>query len=185
MSEDTKTKRPAGDGGDKSADKPPATVKPGVVAAALAAAKPANWTPSSEARFMTSVEFKAPQVWYCPEAGTPFEHLLIPDYWANLSKRLVHNAHIHVDAEDGSYYAELKVLKVGQGFAKVFVLRHVALADAGADPTVTEGYEIQFRGPIMKHRVVRLKDNVVLKSGLDSWDDAAAWLRDHKKMLAA
>ena len=138
----------------------------------------------AEARFMTSNEYKAPHCWACPDAGTPFTELLKPAYWANI-KKLPTNAHIHVDAEDGSYYAELKVLKVGQGFAKVFVLRHVELEEAGADPAVTDGYEIQFRGPIVKHRVVRLKDGHVLKDKLDTWDDANGWLRDHKRMLAA
>lgn len=141
-----------------------------------------NFTPASESRFMTSAEYKAPIVWYCPEAGTPFEHLLRPEYWASI-KKLQTNAHIYVDAEDGSYWAELKVLKVGQGYAKVMALRHVELSAAGADPTVPDGYEIQFRGPIVKHRVIRLKDGHVLKQGLDTEDEARAWLRDHKRLL--
>lgn len=148
------------------------------------AEKPERFVPASESRFMTSVEYKAPLVWYCPEAGTPFEHLLRPEYWASI-KLLRTNAHVYVDAEDGSYFAELKVLKVGQGYAKVHVLRHEELAVATADPSIPDGYEIQFRGPIVKHRVVRLKDSHVLKQGLDTEDDARDWLRQHKRMLAA
>lgn len=142
-----------------------------------------RFVPAAESRFMTSAEYKAPIVWYCPEAGTPFEHLLRPEYWASI-KQLRTNAHIYVDAEDGSYWAELKVLKIGQGYAKVMKLRHVELTAAGPDPTVPDGYEIQFRGPITKHRVIRLKDGHVLKQGLDTEDDARMWLRDHKKLLA-
>jgi hypothetical protein len=141
-----------------------------------------NFVPASEARFMTSVEYKSPLCWYCPVVGTPFEHLLRPEYWASI-KKLPINAHVYIDTEDCSYWAELKVLKVGQGFAKVFVLRHIELTAAGADPQVIDGYDIQWTGPIDKHRVLRTKDGHVLKQGLDTWDDASAWLRDYKKML--
>lgn len=142
-----------------------------------------RFVPASESRFMTSVEYKSPLVWYCPEIDTPLEHLLRPEYWANI-KQLRTNAHIYVDAEDGSWWAELKVIKVAQGYAKVHLLRHIELAAASADPSVPDGYEIQFRGQIVKHRVVRLKDGHVLKQGLDSEDDARQWLRDYKRMLA-
>lgn len=179
MSED-KMLAPKSDAAKPEKPKPAAADKP----APATTDKPERFIPAAESRFMTSVEYKAPLVWYCPEAGTPLEHLLRPEYWASI-KQLRTNAHIYVDAEDGSYWAELKVLKVGQGFAKVMVLRHVDLADAGADPSIADGYDIQFRGPIVKHRVVRLKDNHVLKQGLDTEEDARAWLRDHKKMLAA
>lgn len=138
----------------------------------------------AEARFMTSNEYKAPHCWACPAAGTPYSELLKPEYWANI-KKLPVNAHIHVDAEDGSYYAELKVLKVGQGYAIVMPLRHVELAQAGAGPAVPDGFEVQFLGPIKQHRVVRLKDGHVLKDGLPTEDAARDWLRDHKRMLAA
>jgi hypothetical protein len=145
--------------------------------------KPERFIPASESRFMTSAEYKAPIVYYQPESDTPFEHLLRPEYWANI-KRLHTNVHIYVDAEDGSYWAELKVLKVGQGYAQVMVFRHVVLAAPGPDPMTPDGYEIQFRGPIVKHRVLRLKDGHVLKQALDSEEDARDWLRDYKKMLA-
>ena len=161
-----------------------AKTKPAAAAVAAKPDAPERFIPASESRFMTSVEYKSPLVWYCPEAGTPFEHLLRPEYWASIKKMPV-NAHVYVDAEDASYWAELKVLKTGQGFAKVMVLRHIALADAGADPAIADGYEIQFRGPILQHRVVRLKDGQVVKQGLTTHDDAVAWLRDHKRMLAA
>lgn len=169
----------------KSAAAPAPQTKPKPVAAAAAPDKPERFTPASESRFMTSVEFKAPQVWYCPEHGTPLAHLLRPEYWASLSRKLPVNAHIHVDAEDGSYYAELKVLKVGQGYAVVMPLRHIEISADVRTPEVEDGYEIQWRGQIVKHRVVRKKDGHVLKQGLDTADDAAAWLRDHKKALAA
>lgn len=160
----------------------PAGPLPGQFVAPPAAAE--RFIPASESRFMTSAEYKAPIVWYCPEAGTPYEHLLRPEYWASI-KGLRANAHIYVDAEDGTYWAELKVIKVGQGFAKVVEFRHIELAAASADPSVPDGYEIQFRGPLVKNRIVRLKDGHVLKQGLDSEEEARLWLRDHKKMLAA
>ena len=138
----------------------------------------------AEAAFMTSNEYKAPHCWACPAAGTPYAEILKPEYWANI-KKLPINAHIHVDSEDGSYYAELKLLKVAQGYAIVMPLRHVVLDRAGSAPVVADGFDVQFLGPIKMFRVVRLKDGHVLKDGLATEDAARDWLRDHKRMLAA
>lgn len=148
-------------------------------------AKPERFIPASESRFQTSSDFGSPVTSYVPEAGTPFEHLLRPEYWANI-KALKARCRIWVEAEDGTYVAELYVLKVGQGYAKVVTLPGYpfALPGVSADPSVPDGYEIQFRGHMVKHRVVRLKDGHVLKQGLDTFEDAQAWLRDHKRMLA-
>lgn len=147
-------------------------------------AKPERFIAASESRFASSAEFTFPQVSYIPEAGTPLEHLLRPEYWANI-KKLHAGCRIWVFAEDESFWAELLVRKVGQGYAKVQVLRDGKLEQPSADPKLTDGYDIEYRGPIVKHRVVRKKDGAVLKQGLDTFEDAVAWLRDHKRMLAA
>jgi hypothetical protein len=145
---------------------------------------PERYVPAAEARFSTSAEFTFPQVSYIPAAGTPLEHLMRPEYWANV-KQLKAGCRIWVFAEDESYWAELLVRRVGQGYAKVQTLRSGRLDEGGEAPQLADGYDIQFRGPVVKHRIVRMKDGHVLKSGLDSYEDAAAWLRDHKRMLAA
>lgn len=172
----TKTTGAAGAGADASAS---ASKKPDA-----APEKPVRFIPAKESLFATSVDFTFPMCSYIPEAGTPLEHLMRPEYWANI-KQLKAGVRIWVFAEDESYWAELLVRRVGQGYAKVQELRSGELDARGEDPKLTDGYEIQFRGAVTKHRIVRNKDGQVLKQGLDSHEDAVAWLRDHKRMLAA
>lgn len=151
---------------------------------AATAAPDAPFVPAAESRFSTSADFIAPMTAYVPATGTPLEHLMRPEYWASI-KQLKAGCRIWVIAEDESYWAELLVRKVGQGYAKVQALRSGALQEPVVELPEGEGYEIQFRGAIIKHRVVRLSDKQVLKQGLDTYEEAAAWLRDHKRMLAA
>lgn len=161
---------------------------PPAPAATHPAPAPARFIAAAESRFASSAEFKEPTVWYCPEAGTPFEHLLQPEYWASI-RRLHAGCHIYVHAEDGSYWAHLFVDRVGQGYADVLVFDFKDLPALRADrpkraSSSADGYEIEFRGPITKWRVVRTKDHHELKRGLDTEDEARLWLRDHKRMLA-
>lgn len=183
MSEPITDAKAAAAASDAAKPKTEARAKP-ELKAAPAPAKPERFIAASESRFATSVEFTFPMVSYIPEAGTPLEHVLRPEYWASI-RQLKAGCRVWVFAEDEAYYAELLVRKVGQGFAKMQLLRSGELDAASADPALTDGYDIQYRGPVVKHRVVRLKDGHVLKQGLDTFEDASAWLRDHKRMLAA
>lgn len=146
--------------------------------------KPKRFTPASESRFDTSADFKFPLTSYIVEAGTPLAEVMKPEYWANITL-LRAGCRIWVYAEDESFWAELFVRRVGQGYALVHELRSGQLGARADAPTPTEGYEIQFRGPVVKHRVVRKSDGHVLKQGLDSEEDARLWLREHKRVMAA
>ena len=143
----------------------------------------APFVPAKEDRFATSAEFTFPLVSYIPAAGTPLEHLLRPEYWAGI-KKLKTGCRIWVQSEDDVYWAELLVRKVGQGYAKVQLLRDGVL-DMPVIDAVDSGYEIEYRGAIVKHRVVRKSDGHCLKQGMDSFEEASRWLLEHKRMLAA
>lgn len=147
---------------------------------------PEPFVAAEESRFATSAEFVSPLTSYVPAAGTPPEHLLRPGYWASI-KALRSRCRIWIEEESGAYVGELYVLKTGQGYAVTQWLPGypMRIAAVPAMPSTPDGYVIEYRGHIVKHRVVRTKDNQVLKQGLDNYDDAAMWLRDHKRMLAA
>lgn len=143
-----------------------------------------RFVPASESRFMASSEYGSPETSYIPESGTPAEHLLRPEYWASI-KALRTNVRIWVTAEDGAYVGMLLVQKAAQGYAIVCWLPGYPFVppSVGANLAVADGYDIQHRGLIVKWRIVRLKDGHVLKQGLDTEDEARAWLRDHKRLL--
>lgn len=151
---------------------------------------PERFLPASESRFHTSVEFRFPVTSYVPQSGTPFDHLLRPEYWANI-KRLQAGCEIVVVAEDNSYRARLYVDRVGQGYAIVLPLEVHNLTELRRDavkPEVTgegKAYAIEHCGPVTKWRVVRSRDGHVLKDKLDTEHDAQSWLRDYVKAVAA
>lgn len=168
--------------------KTPAQAKADEHKAEPKAAKPAKaderFIQASESRFSTSAEFTFPLTSYIPVAGTPLHHLLRPEYWAGV-KQLKAGCRIWVVPEDEAWFAELLVRKAGQGYAKVQILRTGELDSVAVGAEPADGFEIQFRGPLIKHRIVRVLDGHVLKDKLESYEDATLWLREHRKMLAA
>lgn len=125
-------------------------------------------------------------IWYVtPEHGTPFDAVIDPKYWAHVSARMRPRDRIEVDAEDGTYFAELMVIDAGRLFAKVKVLRKhdfeskESVTDAGPD------FEVKYAGPHAKWRVLRKSDRAVLKEGCEDKQAALTWAQEHSKALAA
>lgn len=117
-----------------------------------------------------------------PEAGTPFEHLLRQEYWANIAAKLRPGDNIIAFAEDGAWRAELIVWQVGQAWARVSG-EAVARPDFGAAPKAAEElFEISYT-PHKKHRVIRIADRIELKSGFDTPEEARRWLLDYQRAL--
>ena len=114
-----------------------------------------------------------------PEHGTPFEEILKEGYWAHVSVKMKPGDRIEVRAEDGSYYAELIVQDAGRLYAKVAVLRHVALdfVEVTEGGLSAGGMEVAWKGPQLKWCVLRGKDR--LKDGMDK-GAAIQWMQSHK-----
>lgn len=119
-----------------------------------------------------------------PEAGTPFEDVLKPGYFANIASKLHPTDIIEVRPEEGSYYAELIVWNAGKAHANVSPVMHVK-RPSGMTMKIVEGFEVEFRaGPTM-YRVVRASDGTEIKSGFSNPDDATDWLIANRKQFAA
>lgn len=119
-------------------------------------------------------------VWYvCPEHGTPYEALFDPSYWSHVSVKMKPTDEIKVKAEDGSYSALLEVQDAGKLYAKVTEIwhkKHEAVEVTQGGITV-EGYEVKWRGPILRWCVLRGKD--CLKDGMEK-GAAISWMQSHK-----
>lgn len=118
-----------------------------------------------------------------PELNTPYEELFDPQYWAHVSAKFRPGDRIEVEAEDGSYYAELRVMDAGTLYAKVAELRKVDFDDnvvVGDSPAMS-GYEVKWRGPIMKWSVLRGKDSI--REGEQTKGAAHSWLAEHIKVV--
>jgi hypothetical protein len=124
-------------------------------------------------------------VWYVtPEYGTPVEALLEPQFWAHVSAKMRPRDRIEVDAEDGSYFVELRVEDAGRLFAKVVVLRRVDLVVAEAVEQLPD-YKVMWAGPHAKWRIVRAVDKGLVKDGLETRQAAELYLTSHVKAMAA
>ena len=104
-----------------------------------------------------------------------FEDTLNPSFWANVTDRMRVCDKIDVFDAKGRIYAELLVRAVAQsrpihgtkGGARVQVLRHVELEPLERRVRPVE-YKVEFRGPAELWCVIRISDDVAMKSHLDS-----------------
>ena len=128
------------------------------------------------------VEHTRMTYFYAPEAGFDPAGLLEPGYWANVSKDLRAGDEILVVPDDQSWRAHLFVRSAGKVEALVQCLSMIALGEE----VETQGgaYAVKFRGRA-KWAVVVDATGEVVKDGLATKEDAAAWMMQHTKAMAA
>lgn len=103
--------------------------------------------------------------------------VLESDYWTHC-KMLKAKDRIEAIAKDGTWFADLLVVNVGQQGAKLKVLHYVGLTENKQEAMSADGFKVEFAGR-HKWRVVRLQDHEVMHSGEDSRESAQAWLNAH------
>jgi hypothetical protein len=122
------------------------------------------------------------------ENGVTFDEVVKPEFWAHVAAKLKANDHIEVVAENGEYFGELLVIDSGRLWAKVAVLRFVELAaqevPAALLTSAASGYRVEYKGPTLKHVVIRLSDNQIVQEGIPRKNEAELWVAEHVKALA-
>lgn len=143
-----------------------------------------------------------------PEPNETLEDVLDSKYWVHAAARLKPHSVIEVVPQDGSYYAELFVHSCDRTFARVLLLRVVvfdkeamdAVSKAAKTPAKgTSGksedkgpkpipennkgahHYVDWGGPQLKGRVIRLEDKQVVKHGFASIDEARSWMVTHEE----
>jgi hypothetical protein len=108
--------------------------------------------------------------------------VLNPGYWAHaiMEKPFQPYDHIEVREESGLWILELTVLEVGLNWAKVFVLHKHDIADVPATIPAPLLHKVEFKGPQLKHVVIRLSDSAIVKDGFSKLTDALAWMKQHE-----
>lgn len=115
--------------------------------------------------------------------GTTIESVTDPGFWAHVAAKLRPFDRIEVREDTGAYWAELLVLSADRLWAKVHVLQcHELDAVQVAD---NAEYEVMWRGPHHKHSVIRKADRSMVKHGFASKAEAATWMANHAKAMAA
>lgn len=114
--------------------------------------------------------------------GDGIDVITKPEYWIHVSRQLKRMDVIDVLPEDESYYAELLVLSVGVGYAKVMVLREIQLntvEDGDSDIT-----EVKYGGIHNRWTVVRKSDHAVLQTGIKDKAEAVAAAANYERVVA-
>lgn len=126
-----------------------------------------------------------------PEEGTTLEDVLRPEYWSHVAKGIIPTepCKIEVWFKDTKRYVLLAVVASGPLWANVKVMQDVMLttADAAAEDNAPEpeDFKALHKGSVAKWVVKRLSDGALLINGLQSKEEANAWIEAHKKSLAA
>lgn len=142
---------------------------------------------SLKERNLTLAEFGKNHYVANTELGVTPEDLLKPSYWAHVSPKFKPLDTVEARAEDGSFYAQLIVRDRGRNWAKVAFLPGYPLmfSDIVDVPTmdVAGEYEVVWKGPQYKFRVMRKSDNHIMKEGFTDKESARKWVLEHLKSL--
>ena len=115
-------------------------------------------------------------------AGTVFETLLEPDYWAHHTREIRPLDLIEAFCEDGAWEALLRVMFVGRAEIKLSQVYFVQHQEPGEE-TDSEDYQVFWRGPALKFGVRNRHNGEVVKDGFYPKSEAHKFLREHLKTV--
>lgn len=118
-----------------------------------------------------------------PDVG--MDQIMLPEFWAHVARKLQPHHRIVVDCEDQSWSARLFVREVERVSARVAVEAYNDFDKAEGGPELTpaerEEYEVKFRGPQIKHVVIRKSDKQEMVRGL-SKRDAIDYIQQRQRL---
>lgn len=117
--------------------------------------------------------------------GYAAEDLLRPEAWANIARNLRPGEIVQARSEEGTWFIELYVWEKGQNWALVSALRLATRPEAGPAKEPADAFEIEWRGPVKKFRIIRKSDKAELKAGFETREAANVWLADYRRTVAA
>lgn len=110
------------------------------------------------------------------------EDFLRAECYAHVAKQLHRGDHIHVLAEDGSWYAEFIIRSIDGSAVQVGETLYKEFEPTGL---IADAYDVEWAGQREKARVIRKSDRRVMVSGLPSKEAAAGWLLDRAEKAPA
>lgn len=118
------------------------------------------------------------------DKGVDPKMLLQPAFWAHVAGRLKIGDRIEVMAFDGSWLSELIVRSKPIGRATEATVIPLNFYDLNAIDAETKAavvgveYEYAWKGPTLKHCVVRLADRTIVAEKFDTKDQALDWIKN-------
>lgn len=122
------------------------------------------------------------------ELGTDRETILSPEFWAHIAFKLRPWDKIEARSDDGTFYAEYIVLAAERTWAKVHEIMYVNLTSTDVSMTQAaiqnDEYEVKWRGPHLKHSIIRKSDGAVIAENIQTKDEALLRKIEMSKTLA-
>lgn len=116
------------------------------------------------------------------EPGQTVEDLKRPDYWCHVAQQLSPYDHIEARAEDGSWIADLIVVRAESRWAKVLVKDVIVLEED--DTEGSELHSVKWHGPQHKWSIFSAANGEIVRDGFKTKGEAEAWRIDHEKTLS-
>lgn len=116
------------------------------------------------------------------EGGEYQEDFLQPEYYANVAVNMRPMDHVEIRCDDGSFWGEYLVIAADRQWAQVMELRSHRLVQALQQPT-DKRFRVEYKGPHLKHSVIRLQDSAVLHEGEQTASGANRWLEDYIRTI--
>ncbi len=85
--------------------------------------------------------------------------------------------------DDSTWLAEVLVLEAGRNWARMFLLNKWVLDTADIAQTVTDSYQVTWKGPQYRWCVIRKEDKAMLAKEMNK-TQAEDWLRSYEKQVA-
>lgn len=115
--------------------------------------------------------------------GITIEDITNPEFFSHVAARLHSGDRIELVAEDLSFFMEVIVLDARANYARVSILRQVAIAAPVAAGPASDTYTIKWGSAEAKFRVIRKSDKVVMKEGFASKADAEGYAAELAKVV--
>jgi hypothetical protein len=117
-------------------------------------------------------------------SGTTVAEMLEPESWMHVASKLRPTDRLEIVPEDGAWFAEVFVVSAGKNWAKVQPLRVIELREVEQRPAdIKPEFEIKYGSAKTKFRVIRLKDNQIVRENFADYAAAAHWLSEHQKSM--
>lgn len=121
---------------------------------------------------MKTAEYSRTVYQVTPEAETPFDTVISPEYWAHVAHTLNPLDRLEIVPDDFEYFAELMVVGTSTQAAKVVVLRKEDIGGKETLPQPGAEYIAKHKGPAWGWCVIRVSDGEVMLKNFSDRQEA-------------
>lgn len=113
------------------------------------------------------------------DVGYVLEDYLDPNIWASIAPTINPHDIINIVCEDGSWFAQVFVVSAARQWIKVEVLIYKEFKDSTEEPGADQEYAVQWKGPVRRFCIVRVKDNSCVTENIQTKEEAIRACNDY------